>query len=76
MGCSGEEEVLCDHPNFEELYIICAADNRNTGGVRGELHRDSFFRVPKMEMQHEASNRELAPNGTTVCQGLPEQLDN
>lgn len=42
----------------------------------GELHRESFFQGPEMEMQHEASNRQLAPNGTTVCQGLPEQLDN
>lgn len=74
MECSGE--VLCDHSNFEELYIICAADNQSAGGVRGELHRDSFFRAPEMEMQCEASNRQPALNGTRTCQGLQEQLDN
>lgn len=75
MECAGE--VLCDHSNLEELYIICAADNQSTGGVCGELHRDSFFRTPEMEMKCEILNRPPAPNGTrSVRQGLQEQLDN
>lgn len=74
MECSGE--VLCDHSNFEELYIIGAADNQSSGRVHGELHAESFFRGPKMEMQHEASNRQPTPNGTRTCQELREWLDN
>lgn len=72
MECAGE--VLYDHSNFEELYIICAADNQSTGGVRGELHRDSFFRRPEMEMHWEASNRQPAPNGTRSVRGFRSNL--
>lgn len=67
-------EVLCDHSNFEELYIIRAADNQRAGGVCGELHRDSFFWGPEMEMQYEASDKQPAPNGTRSVRGFRSNL--
>lgn len=77
MECSGD--VLCDHSNFEDLYIICAADNQSAGGVCGELHRKSFFRGSDMGMHCEAAgvrqpDRQASPNVTRRYLGLRSNL--